>query len=69
MTRIPRATSVTEEALQMTQTQALLTLLAFGIAASVISKRYLTPEAQILVAGIGLIGAVSTLSEGARGAL
>ncbi|HEY8722251.1 MAG TPA: hypothetical protein VIL92_00155 [Gaiellaceae bacterium] len=53
----------------MTQTQAFLTLLAFGIAASAISKRYLTREAQMLVAGIGLIGAVSTLSEGARGAL
>jgi hypothetical protein len=47
----------------MTEAQALLALVALGIAASVISKRYLTREARMLVAGIGVVSAVLTLSE------
>lgn len=48
----------------MTETQALLALLALGITASVISRRYLGRDAQMLIAGIGLVSALSTLAGG-----
>jgi hypothetical protein len=48
----------------MTEEQALLTLLALGLAASLVSRRYLSREAQMLVAGIGLVSSLSTLAGG-----
>jgi hypothetical protein len=46
----------------MTETQALVALLAVGLAAAVISRRYLGRDAQLVVAGVGLVHALATLA-------
>lgn len=48
----------------MTDTQALVALLALGLAAAVISRRYLGRDAQLLVAGVSLVHALATLANG-----
>jgi hypothetical protein len=48
----------------MTETQALLALLVLGLTVSVISRRYVGRDAQMVVAAIGLVSALSTLAGG-----